>query len=110
YHVKDPIYFGDEEDAEADLDARKRAWENALPDPERFLNAFDKYVGERFRGIDCSMFEVDMEHTISVFLYRYGLSAFALGDEYHRIESIIETFCKSIENECRKGVNKFNDE
>lgn len=110
YHVKDPICFGDEADAEADLAARKSAWENALPAPARFLDAFDKYVGERYRGFDCTMFEADMEHMISVFLYRYGLSAFALGDEYHRIESIIESFCRSIENECRKGVDKLNDE
>lgn len=110
YHVKDPICFGDEADAESDLDARKKAWENALPTPERFLQSFDEYVGTRCRGIDCSMFEADMEHTISVFLYRRGLSAFALGDDYSRIESIIESFCKSIENECRKGVDKLDDE
>ena len=110
YHGKDPICFGDEEDAGADLDARKKAWESALPDPERFLEEFDNYVGARCRGIDCSMFKADIEHMTAVFLYRRGLSAFALGDDYHRIESIIETFCRSIENECRKGVDKLNDE
>lgn len=110
YHDKDPICFGDEEDAGADLDARKRAWQTALPDPERFLEAFDKYVGARYRGIDCSMFKTNMEHMIAVFLYTRGLSAFALGDDYNRIDSIIEMFCKSIENECRKGVDILNDE
>lgn len=110
YHDKDPICFGDEEDAGADLDARKRAWQTALPDPARFLEAFDKYVGARYRGIDCSMFKTNMEHMIAVFLYTRGLSAFALGDDYHRIDSIIETFCRSIENECRKGVDILNDE
>ena len=110
YHGKDPICFGDEEDAGADLDARKKAWENALPDPERFLRAFDGYVGARCRGLDCSTFKSDIGHMTAVFLYTRGLSAFALGDDYRRIESIVETFCRSIENECRKGVDKLNDE
>lgn len=110
YHGKDPICFGDEEDAGADLGARKKAWKSALPDPERFLEAFDNYVGARYRGIDCSTFKADIEHMTAVFLYRRGLSAFALGDDYHRIESIIEAFCRSVENECRKGVDKLNDE
>lgn len=110
YHDKDPICFGDEEDAGADLDARKKAWESALPDPERFLETFDKYVGARYRKIDCSAFVADTEHMIAVFLYTRGLSAFSFGDEYQRIDSIIDTLCRSIENECRKGVNALKDE
>lgn len=110
YHDKDPICFGDEEDAGADLEARKKAWENALPDPPKFLETFDNYVGARYRGIDCSCFKSDMEHMTAVFLYKRGLSAFALGDDYNRIESIIEAFCRSIENECRRGVNRLNNE
>lgn len=97
--------IGDSELAEI-----KKNWENALPDPQKFIEIFDKYVGMRYRKADCSLFKQDMEHMISVFLYNRGLSAFALGDDYDRIDHIVDMFCRSVEKECRKGVGKPDHE
>lgn len=109
YHLKDYMCLG-EKVSDSELAKRKRLWEEALPDPEKFIYKFDKYVCMRCSGADCSLFKQDMEHMISVFLYNRGLSSFALGDDYDRINHIIEMFCKSIEKECRKGVSRLNHE
>lgn len=70
-----------------------------LPDPERFISEFKKYVRLNNAGYggDHVAERGDM---VMTYLYKKGLTVLALEDDYSALENIMENFRSAIEAEC----------
>lgn len=72
----------------------------AIPDPEKFISEFKKYVklnNTKFGGSGHIAERGDM---VMTYLYKKGFTVLALGDDYSAVENIVDNFRSAIEAEC----------
>lgn len=102
YYDKNPeeIYWNRESDEEKCKDTQ--SWKNTIPDPDKFIAEFKKYVKLRHEKYGGRSFNTDRENMILTFLYTHGFSSLALESDYGAIENIMDNFCKTLKTECGK--------
>lgn len=92
------FYWSAESDETSYKDALSR--KQAIPDPEKFISEFRKYVNLNREKSDNRNHIAERGNMIMTYLYKKRLTVLALGDDYSTIENIVENFRDAIETEC----------